>query len=342
MVKKIVISISASLMLSANSFNIEIKKDSWNLIGTAKNLNISELNLSKDDIIWQYKNKKWLSNQDTNNQYGQVSNFDANDGFWLYSTTDKNIIIENNGINFTSIATGWNLYSPSSDIDLNKDINSSFTPIIWGYKNGEWKLFNPLNIYKNTKYSPLTIIKKGEGVWVYNYKINTPKLIRKTTDNLEDIWNISFKINKDIDYNNLDIGVKFLKYESDGTPDIGKFICHNLSIEKGIISKPDTILIEGIGDSGSTTDTYDKNWKPQLLDNTILLNDNIITINLADIMKSQVVVKESTFKAKTTYKIFITSNNENLIQNGVEIEEFELKYLNLNNTKGIIGEMEIK
>ncbi|MEA2017995.1 MAG: hypothetical protein U9N59_06070 [Campylobacterota bacterium] len=367
MLKKLLIIASSVLILNAEVFNIELKKDSWNLVGTPIDLNISSLDLATNDILWQYKEQKWFTNLELDN-YSKVETLNANEAFWVYSTSDKNISVNNtqNNTILNSLLKGWNMYSPTTNIPLDTYFNSEDISIIWSYNDNNWSVWDPNNLYQDFNYTTAQDIKVGEGSWVFGKTNFIPKITKLSTDDVESIWNLSFEIDTNVDYNNLDIGVKFVKHENnefgDYDPDIGKFIYDGISIVNEVISNPTAVLIEGTGDSDCKDESddgidncsftqisqYDIGYDPNnILNNSIELNDNILTLKLGYIMMSQTTVSESSFKVATKYDIIITSNDQNLIKNSnIIAESFQIetmsKTINFTNTKGIMVEMQIK
>lgn len=161
-----------------------------------------------------------------------------------------------------------------------------------------------------------------------------------TTNNIEDIWKISFPI-KNQNFSNIKIGVKIIKYETDGTPDIGEFVYSGVDITNGTISNPTRLDVYGKGDSDSGATWYDK-LSDTILQNGFELQNGVLTLNIGNAMKQQRFVSENTFKVATTYDITITSS-ENIFLYGFPMSlnliynqyKFEAK-------EGMSGEIVIK
>jgi len=345
--KKIVLLLISCGVMFASSFDIELKKDSWNLVGTSEDLNISKLSLGADELLWSYKNGKWYTNK-TTQQYTKIDTIEANDAFWVYATQERNITIEDTTNQLTILNTGWSMFSPSNSYTLSNDINSTIIPTIWGYNDNNWTIWDPSNLVDiNNTYQEKNSILQGKGVWAYSYEQSIPKIIKLSSDSIENIWNLSFEIDTSVDYTDLDIGVKFLKNESDGTPDIGKFIYDDISLKNGILSSPDALYIEGNGDSASGVDLYNTSYDPDNLRvNSIELVGNTLNLKLGYLMKNQTKVTESTFTVATNYDIVITSNqpiikNADKIVTGFSIETLN-KTVGFSKTKGIEVELQIK
>ena len=134
---------------------------------------------------------------------------------------------------------------------------------------------------------------------------------KNRSDDVEDIWNISFKIdNKNLD--NFNIGVKILKESTGATGDI---VFSGLSIKNGVINSPKKIDIYGIksnGDEGGTH--FDSGYNPDnILSKSISLDGDILTIKFGTVIKQQDVVSVNSFKAISRYKIQIDSDKLNII-----------------------------
>ena len=134
---------------------------------------------------------------------------------------------------------------------------------------------------------------------------------KNRSDDVEDIWNISFKIdNKNLD--NFNIGVKILKESTGATGDI---VFSGLSIKNGVINSPKKIDIYGIksnGDEGGTH--FDSRYNPDnILSKSISLDGDILTIKFGTVIKQQDVVSVNSFKAISRYKIQIDSDKLNII-----------------------------
>lgn len=161
--------------------------------------------------------------------------------------------------------------------------------------------------------------------------------------NINDIWNLSFLINPSLSYKDVEIGVRIVKYEDDGSNDIGEFLYSGVNIENNTISNPTRIDVYGVGDSGSGRKWFDAQHNiGSILENAITLEDGIITLNLGYIIQNQDLVDESSFRAVTKYDIVIvsslpifkysTNTTIKLINNRHSFED----------EQGMIGEIRIK
>ena len=342
------------------SQSIKVEKNKWQLIGFNYDINLSKIGLNKYDTIWSYKDSKWYCYKewDDVSDRCEVKDFiEGGQGFWFYSKYDNVLSVNKTKAKLPKIKSRWNLVTFSEDI-LADFFNNSNILAIWGYKDNKWYLYTPQGIQIDG-IENLNEIKRGEAVWIYakdNFDYvsvgddksplvngNFIKVIKNSSDDIEDIWDISFKIDTK-DVNNFNIGIKFRKKENDGSDDIGEFVYKNLSIKNKILSSPTLISIKGTGDSGEGSTYYDSSYNPNnILKNSIKLSGDILTLKLGYIMKKQSIVDEPTFKVKAPYKIVITSNIK-LIKNSknINIDIINPNKYDFSNSYGIEGKIEIK
>jgi len=161
-----------------------------------------------------------------------------------------------------------------------------------------------------------------------------------SSDNIEDIWKVGFNI-KNQNFSDIKIGVKIIKHENDGTDDIGEFVYSGMDIVNGSVSNPKRLEVYGKGDADNGSAWYDKSTDT-ILQNVFKVEDGKLLLNLGYAMKQQKFVSENTFKATSTYDIYITSSSNiflysfpmtlNLIYNQYKFEAKE----------GMSGEIVIK
>ncbi|MCK5294993.1 MAG: cadherin repeat domain-containing protein, partial [Arcobacteraceae bacterium] len=120
-----------------------------------------------------------------------------------------------------------------------------------------------------------------------------------STDNIEKIWNFAFDINNSQNISNFDIGIKFTK----STGAIGTILLQNNSISNHIINGPTSMKVYFKSSDGtkSVSKTYDGiRFKP--IDNVLVLYNNILMINLANVMLSDDFKSEKErFTAQNSY-----------------------------------------
>jgi len=351
--------LSYSIVLAV-SFNIELKKGSWNLVGTPVDLNISTLNLDDLDVVWNYKDGYWYLNKDSR-LYPKLETLKANSGFWIFPQRDHNISLVNTNTNDIVISRGWTMYSPVNDMVIDRDLNSSNIGIVWKYINGHWSAWDPNNLYLNANIPKAENLKVGQGAWVYainDYMLNKQyvkvgndngvlfggnfeNISKNASDDIEDIWNISFKIDTSVDYSDFNIGVKFVK-ESSGA--MGEIVFTGLNISNGVINNPSYIIIKGVKSDSTSGQTYfyDSYNPDDILSNSVALNNSILTLKLGTIMQKQTVTSEATFKAISNYNVKINSDkllideSKNISLGNLTDFDFSTNFENKNGLEGMI------
>jgi len=314
------------LLLSCSLYaqSITLKRDTWSLVGFSYDIDLYQLGLDDNDTIWSYKDGKWycyVEGYDVSDICPTIENIEGGSGFWINSINDKSLTVdETTTPKEKEIKEGWNLISLSKSVT--KDyLNNSYTKIAWKYKNDKWSYYSPDNIIIDGP-SILTDIQESQALWVYaksdwqyvylgNSKGvldrgNFTSVTKSSTDNIEDIWNISFRVDSS-NLSDFKIGVKFVK-ESTGA--IGELVFTGLNISNGEIDNPDFIIVYGSKSDGTSGSTYFySGYNPDdILSNAISLNGDILTIKLGTIMQKQTLVSESSFKAISSYNIGINSD----------------------------------
>jgi len=347
-----------SCSLYAQSINL--KKDTWRLVGFSYDIDLYQLGLDDNDTIWSYKDGNWscyVEGYDVSDICPTIGNIEGGSGFWIYSTNDKNITFEGTTPKEKEIKAGWNLITLSKSIT--KDyLNNSYTKIAWKCKDDQWSYYSPDNIVVDG-FSTLTDIEETQAIWLYaksdwqyiylgNSKGvldngNFTPVTKSSTDDIEDIWNISFKVDSS-NLNDFQIGVKFVK-ESTGA--IGELVFTGLNISDGKIDDPDYILIRGVKSDGTSGGTYfySKYNPDNILSNAIVLNGDILTLKLGTIMKKQTLVSESSFKAISSYNIGINSDKLTIKKSKIislgNLSSFDMGD-SFDNKQGIEGEIVVK
>ncbi len=218
----------------------------------------------------------------------------------------------------------WNLIGAQNDINMTQYASDNNISFAFTYEDGVWKAHSKDDLLSQYGYGAINTISQGKGAWVYQYsgvdinigndqtllsEGNFDTVTKLSSDDIEDIWNITFPIDISTDYTDFHIGVKFYKREDDGSDDIGEFVYKNISLQSGSINTPEMLAINGIGDSGSGSTYFNAGYDPSnIRANSILLNNNQLTLKLGLVMKSQTMVKEATFKVAEDYDIVIVSN----------------------------------
>jgi len=312
------------LILLSESINIE--KQKWQLIGFPYDVNLSLLNLNSADIVWTYKNGNWYcykKDYDLSGKCNEIDLINGGAGFWFYTMFDNTLTVNDSTPKQPDIKAGWNLVTFGGEVSVADFFNNENVIAVWGYKNGKWFLYTPDNLVIDG-IETLTTIGSTDAVWVYakndlaneyvyvgnNISIlnqgNFIKVVKNSSDDIEDIWNISFKIDTS-NVSDFNIGIKFVK-ESTGA--IGELVFTGLSISNGVINTPTYIIVYGEKSNGDNGETYfySKYNPNNILSNAVVLNGDILTLKLGTIMKEQSIVDESTFKALSNYNIKIVSD----------------------------------
>lgn len=306
MFKKVFIFIFIYNLSFSSDFTINIKKDSWNLVGTSVDLDISKLNLADDEYLWSYDNGKWYVNKDISGIDQLGDTITANSGFWINATYDRNLTVTNNTTGNTAVNSGWDLYSFNSDVSIS-DIDFQVVNTVWNYDNGSWKVLGlDEQVYSDGTFQKISSISQGKGYWL-NSDVGFV---------LNDVWTLILE--KDLTQNiiNFEIAISIKKNESDGTPDIASFIYKGLSLQDGVLSNPTSIFIGGWGDSSTYTKTH---TETELLSNAIYIKDEKIYLNLGYVMETQFSGVD--FNQKAIYDISINYNEETPnIESTIEIK----------------------
>lgn len=151
----------------------------WQLLGTQDNIDVSSLSNTSIKYIWVYRDGKWYCHTNDDNikkllNKNGILSFDyimSKEGFWIYSTSNFNLSIQNSTINDSlNLKKGWQLVSlPYNKVISVNELNNSAIDIIWKYLNGDWIGFSPVNYIQeliDQYFSKLISISPNEGFWV--------------------------------------------------------------------------------------------------------------------------------------------------------------------------------
>lgn len=313
------------------SQGIDIKSGQWQLVGFSYGVTPDSLNLNDGDTIWRYDSGRWycyVKGYDTTGKCDEIKNIKAGGGFWIHS--DYNYTLNYAGDTTTKkdpdIKAGWNLVALSKSVVANQYFDNSYTKSVWGYKDGQWMLYTP-NGTVIDGIATLKSVDLNQAVWVNASKdwkyiyIGSDKTVldhgnfqsvaKSSSDDIEDIWNISFKIDTS-NISDFNIGIKFVK--SNGAT--GELVFTGLNIKDGKIGNPSVINIYGIKSDGTEGGTYfDSEYNPDdILSKAITLNGDILTLKFGTIMKLQTIVSESSFKAISRYDTTIDSDKLKILE----------------------------
>jgi len=130
--------------------------------------------------------------------------------------------------------------------------------------------------------------------------------IYKSTDHIQDIWNMVLAIPTNNDVNNINIGIHIIKNEPQT---IGDIVIKNISIKNNQITHIDALNIFGKKTSG-TTGSIGYNSTHDITQNAVaLLQENSLLIKLGYIMEKQTIVSQESFKQIADYNVTIYVSN---------------------------------
>jgi len=131
---------------------------------------------------------------------------------------------------------------------------------------------------------------------------------RKSSDNIQAIWNLSFKVFNDKSKKSFDIGINITK---DNPSTIGNILIKGIHVNNEKIIAVDSLSIFGKKSSGSTG-SIEYNSDSNITFNSVKLQDKTLFVNLGYIMKNQTIVSQKSFQKKAYYDIKIYVSNLNL------------------------------
>jgi len=131
---------------------------------------------------------------------------------------------------------------------------------------------------------------------------------RKSSDNIQAIWNLSFKVFNDKSKKSFDIGINITK---DNPSTIGNILIKGIHIDNEKIIAVDSLSIFGKKSSGSTG-SIEYNSDSNITFNSVKFQDKTLFVNLGYIMKNQTIVSQKSFQKKAYYDIKIYVSNLNL------------------------------
>ena len=131
---------------------------------------------------------------------------------------------------------------------------------------------------------------------------------RTSSDNIQAIWNLSFKVLNDKSKKSFDIGINIIK---DSPLTIGNILIKGIRIDDEKIIAVDSLSIFGKKSSGSTG-SIEYNSESNITFNSVKLQDKTLFVNLGYIMKNQTIVSQKSFQKKAYYDIKMYVSNLNL------------------------------
>lgn len=131
---------------------------------------------------------------------------------------------------------------------------------------------------------------------------------RKSSDDIQAIWNLSFKVFNDKSKKSFDIGINIIK---DSPLTIGNILIKGIRIDDEKIIAVDSLSIFGKKSSGSTG-SIEYNSESNITFNSVEFQDKTLFVNLGYIMKNQTIVSQKSFQKKAYYDIKMYVSNLNL------------------------------
>ena len=131
---------------------------------------------------------------------------------------------------------------------------------------------------------------------------------RKSSDDIQAIWNLSFKVFNDKSKKSFDIGINIIK---DSPLTIGNILIKGIRIDDEKIIAVDSLSIFGKKSSGSTG-SIEYNSESNITFNSVDFQDKTLFVNLGYIMKNQTIVSQKSFQKKAYYDIKMYVSNLNL------------------------------
>ena len=317
----------------------------WHLKGTQiAYTDMTDFNKSCIKYVWKYNtsSSSWsIFSPDSNIindlttkhvSISPLNSLDANDGFWLDLNASCSIEMQDTNESQTiQVSKGWQLNGTNIGFSSMNNFNKPYIDIVWAYYESLWSAYSPdlsvaALLNANSMYENLTAITPNDGFWLRANSIgeifnenaqylsvtdgNFSTISKKSTDNIDDIWNLSFKVDVQ-NVSDLKIGVLITKANTA----FGQIVYDGLSINNSILTSPTSLTIYGENSSAVPGEiNYDSSWNTNTIkEDSISLNGNILTLKLAEIMRHQTVVSTSSFTQQTSYAVQIVINNMNIL-----------------------------
>ena len=129
----------------------------------------------------------------------------------------------------------------------------------------------------------------------------------KSSDVIQSIWNLSFKLFEDKRKNSFDIGIHIIK---DNPLTIGNILIKGIMVEDNKVIAVDSLTVFGKKSSGSTG-SIEYNSQSNITFNSVRLEEKTLFINLGYIMEKQTIVSKRSFQKKAYYDIKMYVSNLN-------------------------------
>lgn len=153
-------------------FEIPLSEE-WNLISLPEqqeNITIEIITASiegKFDSIWTYKNGLWYSYDPAHPGFSDLDTMDAGQAYWINMNVSGALV--GAGLKASSsieLNSGWSFvgHNTTTATEMSEALDSTegHVECVWGYENGEWKVYLP----QNPGLSDLGEMKAGMGYWI--------------------------------------------------------------------------------------------------------------------------------------------------------------------------------
>lgn len=307
-------------------------KEGWNLIGSNQGGIDIETAIPNAKVVWLYENNTWklcspngeyTQEMITDSGYKTFSTVEAGNGFWV--KLDNEDTIDLNGTfsldTSISVSKGWNLVALKTidEKDLEFYLNDTNISTIWKYAQNQWSVYSSstaiTTVFNQNSIQRIETLKPYEGFWInaaadlkVDFSIPEFLRIKKTSDTLAEMWDISFDILPDQDIDNFNIGLQMIKLSS-GT--IGNFVLEGVTIKNNAVTKIDTIYMFAKKTTGLMT--YNQySGSDEKMKNVLTLVDGKLSFNLASIIEQQSLSDQSSLMQEAEYQVSILASKLNL------------------------------
>lgn len=328
-----------SIFLSFVKLNAMELSSGWNLVGSSKNMVNIQDTFANAQLIWQYKDTKWLAVSPDgsatqaleNAGFETFTSVNAGDAFWV--KVNESTVVNMEGLQefdtSIDIVAGWNLISlkTQATYDLEYYLNDMDIAIIWKYTDNVWFAHSTsseiTNVLNEVNHERIKTLKDGEGFWLYATKdftidFTTPKLLRikNTSDTLEEIWNIELDIPQNQNVTNFDLAIHMVKRSSQT---IGNFIVRGLSIQNNEITSIESVNVFALKTTGTAVETAYSSYH-SIAKSAVSIVEGKLFFNLGSIIGLQDADTIEKFKSVAEYDVDIYASNldikaPNLLEN---------------------------
>jgi len=357
---KIYILFLLSIFLTNINLNAIELNAGWNLLGSSKNMVNIQSTFPNAQIVWQYKQDKWLATSPDgsatqaleNGGFETFSLVNAGDAFWV--KVDENTVVNIDGLQESDfsidITTGWNLISLKTEAtyDLEYYLNDVDIAIIWKYTDSTWSAYSSsseiTSLLNEVNRKRITNLKDGEGFWLYATKdlkidFTIPKLLRmkNTSGTIDEMWNIELDIPQNQNVTNFDIAIHMVKKSSQT---VGNFIVQGISLQNNNITSIDSVSVFAIKTTGTATETSYSSFHPIAKTAVSIINGKLF-INLGGIINIQDADTIEKFKSVAEYDVDIYASKidikaPNLVKNASILKNY-YEFITFSNDSQIIS-----